>query len=46
MVDEAAAKEVVNTVLTAAQIEYAELERTAVNVCQELEGTALCLVAR
>ena len=38
MADETAAKEAVNTALMAAQIEYAELERTAVSVCQELEG--------
>ena len=38
MADEAAAKEAVNTALMAAQVEYAELERTAVSVCQELEG--------
>ena len=38
MADETAAKEAVNTALMAAQVEYAELERTAVSVCQELEG--------
>ena len=38
MADETAAKEAVNTVLMAAQAEYADLERTAVSVCQELEG--------
>ena len=38
MPDETAAKEVVNTALMAAQAEYADLERTAVSVCQELEG--------
>ena len=38
MADEAAAKEAVNTALMAVQAEYAELERTAVSVCQELEG--------
>ena len=38
MADETAAKEAVNIVLTAAQDEYAELEQTAVAVCQELEG--------
>ena len=38
MADEAEAKEVVSTVLMAAQAEYADLERTAVSVCQELEG--------
>jgi len=36
--DEAAVKEAVNAALMAAQTEYAELERTAVSVCQELEG--------
>jgi len=36
--DETAAKEAVNTALMAAQEEYDDLERTAVNVCQELEG--------
>ena len=35
---ETAAKEAVNTTLTAAQDEYAELEQAAVAVCQELEG--------
>ena len=38
MADETAAKEAVNTVLMAAQAEYTDLERTAVSVCQELEG--------
>ena len=38
MADETAAKEAVNTALMATQAEYAELERTAVSVCQELEG--------
>ena len=38
MADEAAAKEAVNTALMAAQAEYADLERTAMSVCQELEG--------
>ena len=38
MADETAAKEAVNTALMAAQVEYAEQERTAVSVCQELEG--------
>ena len=38
MADETAAKEAVHTVLTAAQMEFAELEQTAVSVCQELEG--------
>jgi len=36
--DEPAAKEAVGTALMAAQTEYADLERTAVSVCQELEG--------
>ena len=38
MADETAAKEAVGTVLMAAQTEHADLERTAVSVCQELEG--------
>ena len=38
MVDETAAKEAVRTVLTATQAEHADLEQTAVAVCQELEG--------
>ena len=38
MADETAVKEAVNTALTAAHDEYAELEQTAVAVCQELEG--------
>ena len=38
MADETAAKEAVNTALMAAQAEYADLERTAVSVCQEHEG--------
>ena len=38
MVDETAVKEAVNTALMAAQAEYTDLERTAVSVCQELEG--------
>ena len=38
MVDETAAKEAVGTALMAAQMEYADLERTAVSMCQELEG--------
>ena len=38
MADDTAAKEVVNTALMAAQAEYADLEQTAVSVCQELEG--------
>ena len=36
--DETAAKEAVHTALTAAQMEFPELEQTAVSVCQELEG--------
>jgi len=36
--DETAAKEAVNTALMAAPAEYADLERTAVSVCRELEG--------
>ena len=39
MADETAAKEAANTAFTAAQDEYAELARTAVAVCQELEGS-------
>src|SRR6185503_15294692 len=35
---ESTAKEAVHTALTAAQMEFAELEQTAVSVCQELEG--------
>ena len=46
MADKTAAKEAVNTALMAAQAEYADMERTAVSVCQELEGRAPCLVAR
>ena len=46
MADETTAKEAVGTALMAAQTEYADLERTAVSVCQELEGRALYLVAR
>ena len=40
MADEIAAKEAANTSFMAAHDEYAELERTAVSVCQELEGDA------
>jgi hypothetical protein len=36
--DKSAAKEAVHTALTAAQAEFAELEQTAVSVCQGLEG--------
>ena len=39
MADESAAKEAVHTALTTAQVEFAELEQTAVSVCQELEET-------
>ena len=38
MADETTAKEVVGTAIMAAQAKYADLERTAVSVCQELEG--------
>ena len=38
MANETAAKEAVSTALMATQAEYADLERTAVSVCQELEG--------
>ena len=38
MADETAAKKAVNTALMATQVEYTDLERTAVSVCQELEG--------
>ena len=38
MADETAAKEAVGIAIMAAQTEYADLERTAVSVCQELEG--------
>ena len=38
MANETAANEAVNTALMAAQAEYTDLERTAVSVCQELEG--------
>ena len=46
MADETAAKEAANTAFTVVQDEYTELERTAVAVCQELEGRVLCQVAR
>jgi hypothetical protein len=36
--DESLAKEAVHTALTAAQMEFAELEQTAVSMCQELEA--------
>ena len=38
MANETAMKEAANTAFTAAHDEYTELERTAVAVCQELEG--------
>ena len=38
MADETTAKEAVGTALMAVQTEYADLEQTAVSVCQELEG--------
>src|SRR6185436_8476684 len=38
MADKTAAKEAVHTALAAAQAEFAELEQTAVSVCQGLEG--------
>ena len=38
MANETVVKEAVNTALTAAHDEYAELKRTAVSVCQELDG--------
>ena len=40
VVDETAAKEAVNTALTAVHDEYTELEQAVVAVCQELEGVA------
>ena len=40
MADETTAKEAVGTALMAAQTEYADLERTTVSVCQELERDA------
>ena len=36
--DETAVKEAANTAFMVVHDEYAELERTAVSVCQELEG--------
>ena len=36
--DESAAKKAVHTALTVAQAEFAELEQTAVSMCQGLEG--------
>ena len=41
MADETAANEAVSTALMAAQAEYTDLERTAVSVCQELEGEGI-----
>ena len=38
MADETTVKEAVNTALMVAQVEYTDLERTAVSVCHELEG--------
>ena len=38
MADESAANEAVHTALTAAHAEFAELEQTAVSVCQGIEG--------
>ena len=38
MADETAVNEAIHIALTAAQAEYADLEQTAVAVCQELEG--------
>ena len=38
MANESAVKEAVHTALTAAQVEFAELEQTAMSVCQGLEG--------
>ena len=38
MANETAVKEAVSTTLMVAQAEYTELERTAMSVCQELEG--------
>ena len=43
MADESAVKEAVHTALTAVQAEFAELEQTAVSVCQELEGEGAVL---
>ena len=38
MADETAVNEAIHIALTAAQAEYADLEQTAMAVCQELEG--------
>ena len=38
MVDETSAKEAAQVAFTAAQVEHADLEQTAVVVCQEFEG--------
>ena len=44
--DETAAKEAVHTVLMAAQAEFAELEQTAVSVCQDSRGRVLSRAVR
>ena len=46
VVDKTTQKEAVNTALTVAQDEYAELEQTSVALCQELKGEGPYLVAR
>ena len=38
MTDETSAKEAVQVAFTAAQVEHADLEQTAVAVCRELKG--------
>ena len=38
MADETAAKEAIQVALMSAQVEFKDLERTTVAVCQELEG--------
>ena len=38
MANETTVKEAANTAFTVVQDEYAQLERTAVAVCQELDG--------
>jgi len=45
MADETTAKEAVNTILMAAQAEYADLERSAVSVYTSSRGRVPCLVA-
>ena len=45
MANETAAKEAVNIALAAVHDEYAELEPTAVSVCQELEGAGALFVS-